>query len=225
MVTNSPAIADAIRPLYEKLEHPGFLETIRALLEVALTALFIHPALYWIPSSFPILRLGQTVFYREFPVKKLSGMKLGLLVRWQERLLRTNETRRETANYFLMRSGRPRERSTSIAYLRLPILLKSREARDQLLTAAEKRGWGFSTMYPLPISEIPEIQSMFTGKTFSSAKDISERLVTIPTHLWLSEKDRAEIGNHLATLESVWMSEQVRQDVAVDLERSQTEVG
>lgn len=223
VATNSRVMADAIRPLYEGLEYPGFVESMKDLLEAALTAIFIHPALYRLPGLLPFLKLGQTFFYREFPVKKLSEMKLGLLARWQERLSRANETRRQTAGYFLMRSSVPKGLSPSIAYLRLPILMENREARDRLLAVAESRGWGFSTMYPAPINEIPEIRSMFSGKTYPSAKDISEKLVTIPTHEWLTGRDRREIGDHLALLGGARASEKGRQPAPVDVGASRAE--
>ena len=225
VATNSRTVAEAIRPFYEDLEYPGLLETMKDLIGVGLTALFIHPALYRFPSRLPFLKLGQTFFDREFPIKKLSGMKLGLLARWRERLDKANKKRRESANYFLMRSSTAREVSTSVSYLRLPILMESPAARDQLLALAEGRGWGFSAMYPAPINEIEEIRSMFAGKAYPSAKVISERLVTIPTHPGLTETDRKKIGDHLATLRSAGVSENGRRGVYVDTEARRTEAG
>lgn len=223
VATNSRAMADAIRPLYEGLEYPGFVETMKNFVEAVLTAIFIHPALYRFPSLLPFLKLGQTFFYSEFPIKKLSSMKFGLLARWHDRLSKAKKQRQKTASYFLLKSRGPRRLSPSIAYVRLPILMESREARDKLLTFAESRGWGFSTMYPAPINEIPEIRSMCSGKTYPSAKDISERLVTIPTHEWLTERDIKEIGDHLAMLDSIWVNEEGRPDASVDLVKRRAE--
>jgi dTDP-4-amino-4,6-dideoxygalactose transaminase len=52
---------------------------------------------------------------------------------------------------------------------------------------------GVSLAYPSPINEIPEISAMFDGKRFPAARRVSEHILTIPTHQWLSEKDRSAI--------------------------------
>ena len=48
-------------------------------------------------------------------------------------------------------------------------------------------------MYPSPINEIEEIKSYFNGKLFPSAKKIADGLLTIPTHQFLSKKDKEKI--------------------------------
>ncbi|MEW6417369.1 MAG: hypothetical protein AB1480_04525 [Nitrospirota bacterium] len=48
-------------------------------------------------------------------------------------------------------------------------------------------------MYPTPINEFEEIRDQFNGKTFSSAKEITECLLTIPTHQFLSKRDKEKI--------------------------------
>jgi dTDP-4-amino-4,6-dideoxygalactose transaminase len=60
---------------------------------------------------------------------------------------------------------------------------------------SQKRGLGVSVAYPTPINEIPEIASVFNGQRFPSARRLSERLLTLPTHHWLSERDKRAIAD------------------------------
>jgi len=48
-------------------------------------------------------------------------------------------------------------------------------------------------MYPTPINEIEEIQGRFNWKTYPAAKGVSETLLTIPTHQFLSKRDKEKI--------------------------------
>ena len=202
IITNSSQIADAIDKHYSNLKEPGIIESLKEFLEVLLMAIFIRPSLYWFPAGLPFLKLGQTIFYKDFPIKKLSGMQAGLLHGWQERLEKGNKIRKENAKYFstfitpspLAGEG---QGEGAIPYLRLPVLINNKEIRDEIFSLSNKNGLGVSAMYPSPINEIQEIRGQFNGSVFPSAKKISETLLTIPTHHLLSEKDRKEISRLL----------------------------
>ena len=202
IITNSSQIADAIDKHYSNLKEPGIIESLKEFLEVLLMAIFIRPSLYWFPAGLPFLKLGQTIFYKDFPIKKLSGMQAGLLHGWQERLEKGNKIRKENAKYFstfitpspLAGEG---QGEGAIPYLRLPVLINNKEIRDEIFSVSNKNGFGVSAMYPSPINEIQEIRGQFNGSVFPSAKKISETLLTIPTHHLLSEKDRKEISRLL----------------------------
>ncbi len=198
IVTNSDKIAGAIEKDYANLKEPGIIESLKEFLQVLFMAIFVRPALYWLPASLPFLKLGQTIFYKDFPIKKLSGMQAGLLHGWQERLEKSNQIRKENAKYFstfitpspLAGEGRGEE-----VYLRLPVLMNNREIRDKLFSLSNKKGLGVSAMYPSPINEIEEIRNQFNGNTYPSAKKIADGLLTIPTHQLLSKKDKEDICN------------------------------
>lgn len=208
IITNSDQIANAIAMCYSKLEKPGFLEDIKEFLQVMLMNLFIRPSFYWLPAGLPFLKLGQTTFYKDFPIKRLSGMKAGLLHGWQEKLEEANQIRRKNAEYFEERLRlrlRSRQKlrlrlrlrlsnGNTVSFLRLPLMAESREIRDEIFSLSNKKGLGVSAMYPMPINEIEEIRNQFNGSVFPSAKRISETLLTIPTHHLLSEKDKERIS-------------------------------
>jgi dTDP-4-amino-4,6-dideoxygalactose transaminase len=199
IVTNSDIIADTIRKEYGNLPIPGIIDTIKEFTKVLMMSIFINPSLYWFPSGLPFLKLGETIFYKEFPIKRLSGMKAGILRNWQNKLEESNRIRLENAEYFCsaLASTLTFHNGASIPYLRLPLIVENKEIKEKLYSLSNKKGFGISYMYPTPINEIEEIKESFNGKFFPSAEKISERLLTIPTHHLLSEKDKEKISYQL----------------------------
>jgi len=195
IVTDSGVIAAAIEKEIGGLETPGIIETIKEFLIVLVISLFIHPYLYWLPAGLPFLKLGETVFYRDFPVKKLSGMKAGLLRGWQKRLNESNQTRRRNTAYFyeMLRSRVRLSNGESVSCLRLPVMLDDTETKEKFFSGPEMRGLGISRMYPCAVNEIEEIRDQFDGMAFPAAKKVAEMLLTIPTHQLLTEKDKEAI--------------------------------
>lgn len=187
IITNSDSIAAKIREEYERLEYPSLIEIFREFLKVMLLMLFMRPSLYWFPAGLPFLRLGETIFYRDFPIKRLSGMQASLLKDWQPRLERANEWRRQISTE-LKKTFHINLLRECIPYLRFPVLVESHAIRDTLFF--KKKPLGLSCMYPVPVNEIKEIGYMFVGKLYPCAKDVSERILTIPTHQFVSIKDR-----------------------------------
>jgi len=193
IVTNSKHIADAISKLYSNLEVPCINEDMIEILKMILMAIFIRPTLYWLPSGMPSLKLGETKFCKDFPIKRLSGMKAGLLLDWQDRLVQSNDARIRTATFFKKWLRIKAIRNVPIPYLRFPILMNNREERDNVYSLSQKKGLGVSLQYPTAVNEIAELSTTFGGKSFPAAKELSERLLTIPTHHLLSERDRKAI--------------------------------
>ena len=193
IITNSDRIAEVIAEYDRGLEEPGVMEAVKEFCRLALMSMFIHPRLYWLPAGMPSLRLGQTVFHSEFPIKKMSGLSAGVLYRWRDRLEESNRARAGTAAYFSERLRINSARDTSIPYLRLPILVDSPEVKSRVHFLSRQMGLGITPMYPTPINEIEEITTAFKGRAFPSASRAAERLLTIPTHALLSDKDRNNI--------------------------------
>jgi dTDP-4-amino-4,6-dideoxygalactose transaminase len=202
LVTNSSQLAPVIERLYAELEAPGFLAAAKEFLQLLLMAVFIRPMFYWFPDGLPFLKLGETLFYREFSVEKLSGMKAGCLWNWPKRLETANRVRSATAGYF--RERLPRKKFSlqpEICYLRLPLLLARREIRDRFYAYSRAKGLGLSRMYPAAINEIEEIKGMFDGKAYPGAKEVAERLLTLPTHHLMTERDKEAICALFRSLE------------------------
>ena len=193
VITQSDRIAEELRRQWPGLESPPPAEVLTDFAKLVFMAIFIRPRLYWLPAALPFLRLGQTIFPRQVFVKRLSGMQAGLLHGWQSRLRQSNQRRSETAASVSRELSLHLPPGPSHPYLRLPILAATPQRRDRIHSLAQRRGLGVSVAYPTPVNEIPEISQMFDGQRYPHARRVSERILTIPTHQWISEKDTKAI--------------------------------
>lgn len=199
VVTNDDTIAATLTKHYATLEKPLFKEDVKNWLQTVLLSFFIRPYFYWLPEGMSSLKLGQTFFYKDFPLKKLSGGKAALLRNWKRRLMEANRIRTETALYFQNEMLLKRSRTPYLPYLRLPLFVSDRQMRDAIYALSRERGLGVSLMYPTPVNEIEELRTIFSGQVFPAAKKVAETLVTLPTHGWLSEADKKSICDIIAS--------------------------
>jgi len=75
IITDSGRIAEAISRYYDRLEKPDRLEVLKEYFQLVLMVVFTRPFLYWFPAGLPFLQLGQTLFDKNFPMQKMSGVK------------------------------------------------------------------------------------------------------------------------------------------------------
>ena len=193
VITNSDAIGQAIAEQYSALLAPGLISNVIALLKACLLRLFLHPSLYWFPSNLRFLKLGETIFYRDFPVHRLHATGAALLKGWQHQLEALNRVRLRNADDFCHRLGWMASRNGSIPYLRLPFLTMDGEFRTRLYELCVRQGLGISMMYPTGIHEIEELKRQFAGMSFPSASSVASRLLAIPTHHLVNEEDKKAI--------------------------------
>jgi dTDP-4-amino-4,6-dideoxygalactose transaminase len=126
-------------------------------------------------------------------------MHAGFLHHWRTRLGESNQIRSATIDDFSRRLSLPLRYGAPLPYLRLPIFTRTAADRDRVYTSSRVRGLGMSLAYPSPVSDIPEIRALFEGQTFPTARRVAERLLTIPTHHWLSREDKDAIVECLNT--------------------------
>jgi dTDP-4-amino-4,6-dideoxygalactose transaminase len=194
IVTNSDRIAKAIAARFRSVSSPGWLESIKDFISTVLMATFIRPWLYWIPEALPLLGLGTTVFPQDVPVKRLSGFKAGVLRNWRSYLARSNDNRSNTVGDLgrylpaVATLGKPQP------LLRLPFFAADSAEKMRLFLLSRRQGLGLSPAYPTSINEIPDIRSLFAGQSFPTAAKVASRLLTLPTHHWLIEKDKQAIA-------------------------------
>lgn len=191
IITNSEPIASEISKEYTFLEKMKFYSKLREFLKIMLMDIFINPFLYWIPSSIKFLKIGETVYYEDFPVMRLSGVQAGFLSSWQERLRKLSDIRRKNSDIMIKKIGV--DMPENIPYTRLPLILKDKETRDFLHNISKREGLGLEKMYPYPLNEIQQLREDFNGKKYPASKKISETLITLPTHSFLKEKDIEKI--------------------------------
>jgi perosamine synthetase len=193
IVTNSKQIARALAEQFERLRTPGFFATLVELAYLLVMMIFVRPGLYWIPAALPWLRLGETTFPHTIVLERLPGMKAGLLRGWQQRLLRINQIRSSASAYFARELERTPPAGHEHPYLRLPIYVATAHQKARLHSESQARGLGVSVAYPVPLNEIPELRRRFSDQRFPSARRVADTLVTLPTHHWLSVRDKKAI--------------------------------
>jgi dTDP-4-amino-4,6-dideoxygalactose transaminase len=128
----------------------------------------------------------------------LSGMKAGCLRNWRRRLSKSIEIRSENAADFSQRLSLHMVRGPSHPYLRLPVFAASPGEKNRIHALSRRMGLGVSVAYPTPVNQIRQIHKRFDGKAFPSAKRVADHVLTIPTHHWLSERDKQAIVQCLA---------------------------
>jgi dTDP-4-amino-4,6-dideoxygalactose transaminase len=202
IVTNSKPIANALAEQFDRLRRPCFFTTLVELAHLVAMAIFIRPRLYWIPAALPSLRLGETTFPRTIAVERLSGMKAGLLRDWQRRLVWINGIRSSAVAYFGRQLDLTPPAGHEHPYLRLPVRVATAQHKARLHSESQARGLGLSVAYPVPLNEIPELQEQFRGQHFPFAHRVADTLLTLPTHHWLSARDKQAIVECVAKASS-----------------------
>ena len=206
ILTDSDSIADAIRAEYERLETESLAGSIKNWLEVVAMHLLVNPATYWLPSGLPFLKLGETRFYREFPMVRMDRIRAGLLSNWKARLSQSTTIRHERASQLVRtltesQGGRivPQPLHDSV-HLRFPFLMRSREEKSRLCALSKRQGLGISPFYPTTVQQIPELQSTLSMAHVTGASIVADRLVTLPTHCYVTDHD---VNRIKAALEEV----------------------
>jgi len=193
VLTSSPEIADALRDCISEVEDVPPFEYLLDILAAFSMALFLHPNLYWFPKCIPFLGLGETRYCPDFPVRKLTGFKAGLLRDWEGKLERFNRSRSVSADYYLDSLGPASELyyMRGYPYNRFPVLLRGPESKARVRSEGDRVG--ISPMYPTPVHRIPELAGTIDASRYDGAEAIAATLVTLPTHVLLKDGDRRRV--------------------------------
>ena len=94
----------------------------------------------------------------------------------------------------------PRERDTG-AFLRLPVLVPTPKVKCRLLVELRRRGLGSTEGYPLPLSKVSTLRGFLSkaDQEYPVAEEVSRRLITLPTHVWVTDQDIADMTKTVAT--------------------------
>ena len=199
ILSNDDRIGAAITRLYAQLPDESVFGMLQNWFEVAATQLLINPAVYWLPAGLPFLKLGETTFYSDFPIFKMDPVRAGLLAGWKGRLARATASRITHAEQVMQVLGpNPVQRISPVGQgrsvcLRLPLLMRSAQEKEALCRLSDEEGLGISSMYPSSIRDIPQLRDTLSSQTVPRAAMLAERLVTLPTHEYLSNRDLKRI--------------------------------
>jgi dTDP-4-amino-4,6-dideoxygalactose transaminase len=168
-----------------------------------------RPSLFRIPSSLPMLALGETHYKEPSPPTamgafaaaaaaahaKAARAEIGARRAGAAALLRVLTTRDLTGSVDL---PRPLE-SGECGWLRLPMMTADSGMRDALVSSGHRLG--FAGGYPRTLAELPAMAGRFRPvepASLAGARALSTRLLTLPTHSFVSERDRALMLSYLS---------------------------
>jgi DegT/DnrJ/EryC1/StrS aminotransferase family protein len=162
-----------------------------------------RPGLYALPSALPFLRLGETIYHAPAPVRAMSAVAARALTVTVPLAEGEAEVRRRNAGRLLASRVRALApvavaEGSVPGYLRLP-LLAAPSARDARLTAAA-RALGIMPGYPRALCDLEGFGERVVNRLdpFPGARALGGRLVTLPTHGLLGERDLARLEEWLA---------------------------
>ena len=207
ILARSISVAERIKAEYAALPEAPRGEVVRNWLEMVMMRFFIHPLLYWLPAGLPFLRLGETKFYTDFSMYRMDEVRAHQLQGWERRLALANRERATRAGWLidgldLHRRGMQPITGKEAVYLRLPVMVRDRETKEAVCRQSREVGAGLSPNYPATIQEIPELAGRLAGRKCPGAQEVVDRLVTLPTHQFVTEADRLKIGRILGNREN-----------------------
>lgn len=196
ILTSTDEIADAVKEIFLCLKKEPPAEYIKNIIQVCFQQFFINPILYWFPFQLSFLKIGETIFRKDFSMYRLSNFKIGLMHQWRPRLQRFNANRVRLSKYYvnnINKSEHIQIYSASYPYLRFPVYLKCSEEKARI--CKEYSWFGISPMYPDSVNNIKEIKEEFNESVYPGADFVVHRLVTLPTHCFVNERDKSNITN------------------------------
>lgn len=211
LVTNSESVAAAITQETKFLRKSTSAESAAHVAKLLIYAAFLHPRRYWLPNSLPFLGLGTTPYQTDYPLAQYDTWMAPLGHRLLARLDTVAALRRTNAERYQkllpwgakLQHVMPQQGAIP-AYLRYPLLIHP-DYRNQVLEALRANGIGATASYPSAISDVPQLQGVFSREDCeaSGGQDVARRIVTLPTHGYVTEEDQIRIAEVIARVLSV----------------------
>lgn len=207
LVTDSEPVAEAIAQQTCGLRECTVAESAAHLVKLLVYATLLHPRRYWLPNALPFLRLGGTAYCTDYPLAQYDGWMAPMGHRLLGRLDATTAQRRANAERYerllpwgpKLQAIVPR-RGAEPAYLRFPVLIHP-EYRDPVLTALRANGIGATASYPTAINDVPEVSGTLSSEDQDArgGRDVAGRILTLPTHGYVTEQDQCRIAQVVAS--------------------------
>jgi perosamine synthetase len=198
LVTDQIDLARRIGEAVRRLPHPSALDVCTAVGNSLVYSGMLRPSRYWLVDRIPFLSLGGSSFEPDFAMTQLSAYQRGLAEQVLPLVDSYNKIRRDHADH--LRSGLegsdgiglPRAvAGASPVYLRFPILTRDAAHRASLLGRLREAGISASASYPTAIGDIPGIAQYLAPnqEPCPAARSIATRILTLPTHPWVTAGD------------------------------------
>ena len=188
--------------MFEQLPKPqsitaGFSQRLLFGLKTRLYNAMTSPLLYWLPQMMPFLHLGETHYYVLPDIKAMDQIRANLLASniscYQADAKAPGRCKKISVmlNSIAGVIDLPQvcDMKVNRRLLRYPFLVESVE-RDRMYRKLHHAGLGASRMYPASLPEIDGLNHIFDKKyNFPNAQDFASRLITLPTHSSVADKD------------------------------------
>jgi len=204
LIVNNSQLYEPVENAYRSLpEKPRKQFLPRYFISLFGYSLFYHPRLFWIPQSLPWLKIGETFFTLDFDVTRIDPrvlklgnillkefynarkIRLGLMELYKKKL----ERFRGEFSFF------PDHQDEDVALIRFPVVFKNKDKRDNILKDLQGNGLGATGSYPVPLNELEGTpQYLNTNEFYPNAKSLSERILTLPLHEYVTLQDVEHIA-------------------------------
>ena len=195
IVTDNHDFARIIGRLCAPLPDFSLSDNFKFGIKAFLTTILQRPIFFWIPKALPFLRLGETLYKKDFTIKRISLFARELSFKWQQRLKQHQKARTENMAKLLRLDSFLCINDEKRGLIRLPFLVCGNGLRGQLCAESEKNGLGVMPAYPTPVNEIPELKEEFREQKYPVSKVMSEQLCTMPVHEFVVDSDQKRLIN------------------------------
>jgi dTDP-4-amino-4,6-dideoxygalactose transaminase len=178
---------------WKALPQPGWAASFLAQWRLAALSLAFRPAGWWLANRVGARRFGNSEIGRGYRVRGLSTAQERVAGALFPLLADINDIRQANAQRLLRgisgsRQVRPVQLTAGAApmYLRLPLLARDKNGRDRLVAELNQAGIGAGKMYG------QALPGLFPDETWPScpgAEALAGRLLTLPTHHYLTGRD------------------------------------
>ena len=202
VLTSNADVARTLDGIVATLPGASLADSTASFVTLLALSLLLSPLLYWFPAGLPFLKLGETIFHDDFPLKRLSPFQALLLRDWSHRLSILDDVRRANASYYRERISNSATPSSDVAYLRYPVILADPAQKELLLRERDGARLGISAMYPTSVGAIAQLAGRLDEYHFPRAERVARTLVTLPTHPLVKTRDRERISDVVNAVQS-----------------------
>jgi len=186
---------DILSELELKLSNKGY----DSLISTALTQVMSKPSIYWIPEMLP-LGLGETIFDTGFDTSAMQSVIQNLAGNSMDTLDELNAHRRDIAKTYKEAFDDecviPITEGGSAVYTRFPVMAGSTTIPKELKRLGVRR------MYPKAIADEETIRLHLVDDPVPTpgASEIAGNLITLPTHMGITQTLAREIASKVAAM-------------------------
>ncbi|MES2675349.1 MAG: DegT/DnrJ/EryC1/StrS family aminotransferase [Pseudomonadota bacterium] len=162
--------------------------------------LLLQPHLYCFLNRAPFLRLGETLYHPLATISAMDEFRNALFSANLHFHQRKNKNIERAYDEICTASKTQQLQSLKTLrrqqLLRYPLLCSDSNSRDNLLRKVNMAGLGGSPLYQRSIVEIPGISELIdVHEELNNAQQFAKRLLTLPTHEYVSPKHIQRIKN------------------------------